>query len=50
VRFSRPVFPGSHVTTRLWRIGSDADGTTLAFEARTDDGTTVLKDGLAVVG
>jgi acyl dehydratase len=50
VRFSRPVFPGALVTTRLWRVETAGDGTTYAFEAHTEDGTVVLKDGLAVVG
>lgn len=50
VRFSRPVFPGSTVTTRLWRVATDGEASTYAYEAHTEDGTVVLKDGLAVVG
>jgi acyl dehydratase len=49
VRFSRPVFPGARVTTRLWRISGDEGETGLAFDARTEDGTVVLKDGLVVL-
>jgi acyl dehydratase len=49
VRFSRPVFPGARVTTRLWRISGDEGETRLAFDAHTEDGAVVLKDGLIVL-
>jgi acyl dehydratase len=49
-RFSKPVFPGARLITRMWRIGEDSGSPTLAFDARTDDGTVVLSDGLAVLG
>lgn len=47
VRFARPVLPGQDIATRFWR---NADGS-VAFETSAgDDGTVVVKDGLAVFG
>lgn len=44
VRFSAPLFPGSVLTTRIWRL----DGaTTLGFEAVDSSGKLVLRDGRA---
>jgi hypothetical protein len=34
----------------MWRIGEDHGSQTVAFDARTDDGTVVLSDGRAVLG
>jgi acyl dehydratase len=45
VRFSRPVLPGTRVTTRLWEL---RDGE-LVFDAIDGDGSTVLRDGVAIV-
>ncbi|MGX1768547.1 MaoC/PaaZ C-terminal domain-containing protein [Dietzia sp. NPDC055343] len=45
VRFSAPAFPGSTITTRLWRAG---DGS-WAFETAAQDGSVVIKDGAAEV-
>jgi acyl dehydratase len=45
VRFSSPAFPHNTIGTALWRAGRGR----YAFEARTEDGTVVIKDGLAVV-
>ncbi len=48
VRFSKMVFPGDDLETRIWRIGAADGGTAYAF--RTARGTDlVLTDGLAVV-
>ncbi len=41
VRFSRPVRPGTTVTTRLWRVAPD----TLVFETLDEAGEAVLRDG-----
>lgn len=45
VRFSAPARPESTITTQLWRTGD----TTYAFETLTEDGTYVIKDGLAEI-
>ncbi|GAB10343.1 hypothetical protein GOARA_056_00900 [Gordonia araii NBRC 100433] len=48
VRFSKMVFPGDDLETRIWRTGSADGRTTYAFETvRGED--VVLTDGLAVV-
>jgi acyl dehydratase len=44
VRFSRPVFPGQDIHTRVWSTGPHSYG----FET-TADGTVVLRDGLAEI-
>jgi acyl dehydratase len=43
VRFSAPLFPGDTLTTRIW----DLDGGAYGFEAVSDSGATVVKDGRA---
>jgi len=45
VRFTHPLLPGQPFGTRLWRT-ADSFG----FESATEDGQTILKDGLAGVG
>jgi acyl dehydratase len=45
VRFSRTVLPGQTITTRIW----DAGGGAHAYETESDEGVTVIKDGLAEV-
>jgi acyl dehydratase len=45
VRFSKTVQPGQTITTRIWA----GDGGTYAYETESDDGATVIKDGLANV-
>ncbi|MET9488787.1 MaoC/PaaZ C-terminal domain-containing protein [Nocardia sp. NPDC006630] len=48
VRFSKMVFPGDDLQTRIWRTSSEGGETTYAFEtARGTD--LVLTDGLAVI-
>nr|WP_042193992.1 MaoC/PaaZ C-terminal domain-containing protein [Kibdelosporangium sp. MJ126-NF4]CEL21005.1 putative (R)-specific enoyl-CoA hydratase [Kibdelosporangium sp. MJ126-NF4]CTQ95481.1 putative (R)-specific enoyl-CoA hydratase [Kibdelosporangium sp. MJ126-NF4] len=42
VRFSAPALPRNTITTSAWRTGDR-----YAFETVTDEGTTVIKDGLA---
>jgi len=45
VRFSAPAFPGSTITTRLWKT----DKGTYAFETTSQDGSVVIKDGVVQV-
>jgi acyl dehydratase len=45
VRFSSPAQPKHTITTELWRTSE----TTYAFETVTDEGTFVIKDGLAEI-
>jgi acyl dehydratase len=47
-RFSRPVEPGSSLTTRIHPAA--ADGGSIGFDAVDEAGATVLKDGLAELG
>ena len=47
VRFSRPVFPGTDLTVRVWEAQTDA-GPVGVFEA-VSDGNVVVKDGLAEI-
>jgi acyl dehydratase len=49
VRFSAPALPKHTITTEIWKT-SNADGAaTYAFETVTDEGTFVIKDGLAEI-
>lgn len=49
VTFSRPVFPGETIETRLWRLGADNGRRTYAVIAESSSGQTVIRDGLAEV-
>lgn len=51
VRFSSPAQPRHTITTELWRVstGSTTEATTYAFETVTDEGTFVIRDGLAEI-
>ena len=48
VRFSRPVFPGTDLTTTLYEVESGADPAVYAFEAASG-GHVVVRDGRAEV-
>ncbi|MFP4598178.1 MAG: MaoC/PaaZ C-terminal domain-containing protein [Persicimonas sp.] len=50
VRFSRPVFPGQTVTTRIWEEAEEAGVLRLSFESVNDEEQAVLTHGLAEVG
>jgi acyl dehydratase len=45
VRFTHPLLPGQSFATRVWRL-ADSYG----FQSATEDGQTILKDGLARIG
>ena len=49
VRFSRPVFPGDTITTRIWPAG-DRDGHRVyTYETCNPDGLAVIREGVAEV-
>jgi acyl dehydratase len=45
VRFSSTAFPRNTISTSLWRTGEG----TYAFETTSDEGASIIKDGLAEV-
>jgi acyl dehydratase len=49
VRFSRPIFPGSEMTTQIWAAGESAEGRRYVCEAIRPDGERVITNGLAEV-
>ena len=49
VRFSKPALPGQEITTTMWSAGKHDGRATYAFESVSDEGGTVVKDGLAEV-
>ncbi len=49
VRFSSPVLPKDRVTTTGWMSEKGADKSVIVFEAAKQDGTLVIKNGLAEV-
>jgi acyl dehydratase len=49
VRFARIVQPEQSITTRIWDAGASGGTTSYAYETAADDGSLVIKDGLAEV-
>lgn len=50
VRFSSTAFPRNTITTSIWRTGAAAgDNLTYAFETDSDEGASIIKDGLAEI-
>lgn len=49
VQFSRPVFPGQSVTTRVWADGERAGRRAYAFETCNPEGMAVIRGGIAEI-
>lgn len=49
VRFTRPVFPGQTITTRVWADGERDGRRVYAFETFNPDGQPVIRGGIAEV-
>lgn len=49
VRFSRPVFPGQVITTKVWADGEREGRKVYAFETFNPDGQAVIRGGIAEV-
>lgn len=49
VQFSRPVFPGQSITTRVWADGERGGRRAYAFETYNPEGMTVTRGGIAEI-
>lgn len=49
VQFSRPVFPGQSITTRVWASGERAGRRAYAFETYNPEGMAVIRGGIAEI-
>jgi acyl dehydratase len=48
-RFSRPVFPGQTITTRIWPSQGPVDRQIFSYETYNPDGLAVIREGLAEI-
>jgi acyl dehydratase len=49
VQFSRPVFPGQTITTKVWSDGERGGRSAYAFETYNPDGLAVIRSGIAEI-
>jgi acyl dehydratase len=49
VQFSRPVFPGQSITTRVWAGDERAGRRAYAFETYNPEGMAVIRGGIAEI-
>lgn len=49
VQFSRPVFPGQSIATRVWADGERAGRRAYAFETYNPEGMAVIRGGIAEI-
>jgi len=49
VQFSRPVFPGQSITTKVWPSGERAGHRAYAFETYNSEGMAVIRGGIAEI-
>jgi acyl dehydratase len=49
VRFSRPVFPGDTITTRIWLADDRGGRRVYIYETCNPDGLAVIRDGVAEI-
>src|SRR5512146_281243 len=49
VQFSRPVFPGQSITTKVWADGRRTDRRAYAFETYNPEGMAVIRGGIAEI-
>jgi acyl dehydratase len=49
VQFSRPVFPGQSIVTKVWSDGERAGRSTYVFETYNPEGMAVIRGGIAEV-
>ena len=49
VSFSRPVFPGDTITTRIWRLDDEGTRSIFGFDTVNPSGAAVIKDGRAEI-
>lgn len=49
VQFTRPVFPGTSITTKVWPEGDRSGRRAYAFETYNPDGLAVIRGGIAEI-